>query len=56
MACFRSAAALSLMALKAAAFAVESAVFLGNVTPTPDNMAVRDNGYTGKIGDTIINT
>lgn len=45
-----------LLLASASAFTVESAVFLGNVTPSPNDQTVRDNGYTGKIGNTIINT
>lgn len=36
------------------AFTIESAVFLGNVTPTPNDNSIRDLGWTGRIGSTII--
>lgn len=56
MAAFLSAGTLSLLALRASALTVKSAVFLGNVTANPNDQTVRDNGYTGKIGNIIINT
>ena len=36
------------------AFTIESAVFLGNVTPSPNDNSIRDLGWTGRIGSTII--
>jgi hypothetical protein len=36
------------------AFTIQSAIFLGNVTPTPNDNSIRDLGWTGRIGSTII--
>jgi hypothetical protein len=46
--------AVAALPLLASAFSVQSAIFLGNVTTSPDDNSIRDLGWSGKIGNTII--
>lgn len=46
--------AIALAVNSVTASTIQSAVFLGNVTPTPNDNSIRDLGWTGRIGSTII--
>lgn len=56
MALFIKTSMLALLTARANALTIQSAVFLGNVTSTPNDQAVRDNGYSGNVGTAIIDT
>ena len=54
MASFIALLVTALAVSRATAFTIQSAVFLGNVTPTPNDNSIRDLGWTGRIGSTVI--